>query len=242
MLSLNSSAMNQETVTAVMKAIKKRNTANFVRILDENPNFGIYGSIGYRCLPQSRREIRCVSLMQKLVVSEYDEALRYYMNKFGQNIPLGEINSAMHWTMNSRTSVEVARVMLEVALNKAPPFLPVSKIFIYALKKRLTDIAERAVQLPEFDANARCPLPVLGIWMGQHWDLPLHDAVSYHEVTVIELLFTRGARVDALAKFITPMMVARTWFIRLLFSCFAMAPTRTSLRILRTIVERRWVE
>lgn len=70
------------------------------------------------------------------------------------------------------------------------------------MKSANYEIAEQVVQLPGFEVDEY--LQILN-----RWHLPLHTAVSYHQVQIVELLVERGAKVDTLCNGkISPMMLA----------------------------------
>lgn len=74
--------------------------------------------------------------------------------------------------------------MLEEALAKTPDFINYGDIFHYAMKSGNFHIAEQVVQFPEFKYDE--DMPILS-----RWHLPMHTAVSHHQVNIVELLVDR---------------------------------------------------
>lgn len=194
-------AIDPDSVEAMKKAIRTRDFDSFIRVLNDRRELW---TSGYRLFVESRRSGQSVTLLQKLATCEYNEALQYYLHNCWQTVSVEEIKSTMYQVRLEGAAKPIMRSLLEAAINNKPQFLQIREIFDNAMRQRMYDIAERTVQLPSFETNARSKIP-----LQLQWHLPIHEAVMHRQTTTIELLVGKGANVNSLSNGqITPIMVA----------------------------------
>lgn len=187
-----------QKIQAMDLAIRRRDLDGFKTILDQNPDFWNSTS---RFLRESIRNERSVTLLRKLAIFGFDEALEYYLDTCYTLVSSADATDVLC----SAISARAARLVLKSSLDHWPIYFESRFIFQSAMQLRLFDLAERSIFLPDFDQKVRLMVKPPALI----WDLPIHDAVAHRQIDILELLFEKGAEVDcfSLARF-TPMMVA----------------------------------
>lgn len=197
---------NAEATEAMRLAIRRRDLAAFQTVFERRLDLWTSNS---KVFFESRRKKTFVTLLHKLATSEYVDGLRYYLQRAWQGISNDDAATALSYAMNFGTSLQFIHTLLEAAVVGKPPYIPSRVIYFCAMIKRLYDLAERSVRMPDFSVKGHLLLrrPSRPHFV---WDLPLHDAVANHQVRIVEMLVVeRNAAVDSLSiARISPLMVA----------------------------------
>lgn len=189
--------MSQSDSSEAMRlAISRKDLRSFRALL--NNGFDINTP-----LQTSKRHEEDASLIERLTKAGFVRGVGVFLEKFSSRLNDDTLRKAFMWSVKKGSSKLVTKTFLESALDHTMSFLSTRQIYHYAMNISCYSIASQALECPRFDVNGRVSIE------GVDWHLPLQEAVSHHQMEMIETLLANGARVDRLSNsHISALMVA----------------------------------